>query len=144
MSLSTVKKAVMWLDHEGNAPIKRPAAISEPGDAPAPWISLRSSVSFSDKSDDAVSIHTSTLQRLKGFTVSKSANLARRVRSVEAVEKKPDYQEGSGRDSRTSITAPIDSSIVYPGKLRLSFICVSLCLSSFMVSLDMSILTTAM
>lgn len=140
MSLSTVKKAVMWLDHEGKAP-KHPAAISELGDVPAPWISLRSSVSFSDKSDDTVSIHTSALQQLEDITFSKSA---RRVRSVAAVEKKPDHQEGSGSDSRTSITAPIDSNIVYPSKFGLTLICVSLCLSTFMVSLDMSILTTAM
>ena len=145
MSLAIAKKAAIWLDEERKTTIsKHPASISKLGDLPEPWIDLRSSVSFSEKSDDAVSIHTSTWRRLKDFTVSKLANRANSFRSVAAEKTKPDQQGRSGSDSRASIVAPMDSSIVYPGKLGLSFICLSLCLSTFLVSLDMSILTTAM
>jgi hypothetical protein len=141
MSLLTVKKAVIWLNQEHKTEISmNPESIN---DIPTTWLDLQSST-FSDKSDGSVEIHRNTGRQPQDVTTSKSAKRVRTIQSVPVEKEKLNIEGRRRKDSRSSITAQRDSSIVYAGKLGLSLIFLSLCLSTFVVGLDIAILTTAM
>ena len=113
---------------------------------PSVWIELKSSVSSSEKPDDADSCHTVTSRPPDDNVDLKSVNVAGMFESIQVavMKNEPGDHTISDRDSTASTTTKVDPEIVYPPALTLSLICLSLCMSTFLVSLDMSILTTAM
>jgi hypothetical protein len=166
MSTTSGKRSVVWLDLEKKqqrlsttsapptsqlSPVStRPLVTSS---SPGPWIDLRSVASSDDGETESVhTIHTegtTTISSLSAYTPSEAWEIAAGYEKGGV----PWYYEDSRRFSNARLSVAslkrqsvlsTSSDIVYPGKLRLLLILISLSLSTLLVALDRTIVSTAM
>jgi hypothetical protein len=151
MSLSTIKRSVVWIDNERKAVKEAQKSRLQNGEPPSPkpWIEVRSEAStvqydgISLSSVDNYTFASETASSFTpAFTFERSAGYdygQRRYYDSTPGRNEPDQGSVAAKSA-----AAHESQVVYPGTFRLLLITLSIAISLFLVALDRTIVSTAM
>jgi Major Facilitator Superfamily len=150
MSMSTLKRSVVWLDQERERvkEVWRASTGSGGNGSPDAWIDLRSEPSSDDCDGETLSSFTLEEYTYRSMTASM-------ITPPLLLEQAAGYDSGNGMPMYYERRVPFDvrsagtksseeSQTVYPDTLRLTGITISIGLTLFLVALDRTIVSTAM
>ena len=158
MSFSTLRRALSWVDRELKTLTRNPIvpismspdfriSARQPDQSPTAWGDLKSNAS----SSEAASIYTINSPKRYGLDLVHSESLYTPSLHWEVIEGTNEKriaipsvsQSSSGMSSGSQTVTTLESDIVYPSTLRVSFVILSLAISIFVVALDLTIVATA-
>jgi len=151
MSLSTIKRSVVWIDNERKAAKEARKAKFQSRDRlwPSPWIDLRSEASTAGYDGDSLTSidnYTYISESASYFTPPLTFERSAGYDNGRPMYFEPTYEKDNddGKSVTEKSITSNESHVIYPGAIRLALITLSIALSLFLISLDRTIVSTAM